>query len=228
MMPPISGFFGIECLANSPIFHAAPDRIAGNNISVHTPPIQTISIDDSLLTATSDDGDSDLVALKNDHRIENLRARQRAYVDATFEASPIARVIRRDWNILSAKLYINALSHSYRRQIEADMTEFATQVHETATDVRLMPFGHLERSWLRPRRMKIQVVHPITGMWLRSMRTLDEIYAILICAEKTGLISARKRQAIMLPCHLSYLAFKCTAMKIQLKTSDELLTAENL
>jgi hypothetical protein len=195
---------------------------------VHTPPIQTLSIDDCLLNAASDDGDSDLVDLKNDHRIEHLRARQRAYVDVTFEASPIARVMRRDWNILSVKLYINALSPAYRERIEADMTEMATQVHETATDVRVMPFGHLERSWLRPRRMNLQVVHPVTAAWLRSMRTLDEIYAILICAEKTGLISARKRQAIMLPCHLSYLAFKCTAMKIQLKTSDELLTAENL
>lgn len=108
------------------------------------------------------------------------------------------------------------------------MTEMATQVHETATDVRLMPFNHLERSWLHPRRMSVQVVHPITAAWLRSMRALDEIYAILICAEKTGLISARKRQALMLPCHLSYLAFKCTAMKIELKTSDVLLTESNL
>ena len=210
------------------IFHAARDRITENNVSVHTPPIQTLSIDDCLLNAASDDGDSDLVALKNDHRIKALRARQRAYVDTTFEASPVARVIRRDWNILSVKLYINALSPAYKDRIAADMTEMAKQVHETAEDVRAMPFGHLERSWLRPRRMNLEVVHPITAMWWRSMLTLDEIYAILICAEKTGLISARKRQAIMLPCHLSYLAFKCTAMKIQLKTSDELLTAENL
>lgn len=225
-MPAFLATVLIECLQIIHSFHSY--LWLGMNIMgmVHTPPSQTLSLDN--LMDAADNGDSDLIALKNDHRIQTLRTRQRAFVDVTFEASPVARVMRRDWNILSAKLYINSLSPAYREKIEEDAVEMAWLVNDTADQVRTMPFQHLERSWLRPRRMHVQVVHPILATWLRCMRTLDEVYALLICAEKTGLITARQRHAIVLPSQLAYLAFKCTAMRIPLKTTDELLVDASL
>lgn len=56
------------------------------------------------------------VEMKNAHRMEALRPRMRAHVDATFEASPVARVMRRDWNIVSSKLYMHALDPAYRKK----------------------------------------------------------------------------------------------------------------
>ena len=163
------------------------------------------------------------VELKNAHRMEALRPRMRAYVDATFEASPVARVMRRDWNIVSSKLYMHALDPAYRKKIEADLVEMSWQIDDTAEQVRSMPFHRLDRQWLRARRIQAQVIHPMTAAWWRSMMALDEAFALLICAEKAGMITRRKRISILLPCQLSYMAFKATAMKTEFKSADELI-----
>lgn len=133
----------------------------------------------------------------------------------------MARVMRRDWNIVSAKLYLNARDHAYRKRIESDAVEMNWQVDDTADQIRAMPFQRLDRSWLHPRRMRLDVVHPLAAGWLRSMMTMDEIYTLLISAEKAGMISRRKRQAILLPCQIAYMAFKATAMKMELRSADD-------
>jgi len=179
-----------------------------------------LSVD--LHTETANSSGS-VVQLKNTHRMDSLRPRMRAYVNATFEASPVARVMRRDWNILSSKLYMNAIDSDYRKRIEDDLVEMSWQIDDTADQVRCMPFQRLDREWLAPRHMQVQVVHPMTASWLRSMMVLDEVFALLICAEKAGMITRRKRISILLPCQLSYMTFKATSMKMEFKSADELL-----
>ncbi|ABM59448.1 hypothetical protein Veis_3733 [Verminephrobacter eiseniae EF01-2] len=192
---------------------------------MQTPPTQTLDVCDSSIEDAIAEA---CVELKNEHRMNALRTRMRAHVDVTFQASPVARVMRRDWNIVSSKLYVNALAQDYRQRIESDMIEMTWQMDDTADQVRAMPFEKLDTSWLHPRRMQVQVVHPITAAWLRSMVAMDEMYAKLICAEKAGMITLRKRHALLLPCQLSYMAFKATAMKMQLRCTDELLIQANL
>lgn len=201
------------------LFCLPEDAAAPNNASVRTPPpIQNLTVDPLL--------DEDFVELKNGERMARLRPRMSTCVALTFKAGPISRIMRRDWNILSTKLYYNVRSPVLYQQIESDMVEFGWQVSDTADQVNAMPFHKLEESWLRPRRMQVEVVHPITAAWLRAMNVFDGVYAKLICAEKAGMITRSKRLSLMIPCHLSYMAFKCTAMDIRLKSTDELLDAE--
>lgn len=137
----------------------------------------------------------------------------------------MARVMRRDWNIVCAKLYLNARDHAYRKQIESDAVEMSWQVDDTADQIRAMPFQRLDRSWSHPRRMRLEVIHPLAAAWLRSMLTMDEIYTLLISAEKAGMITRRKRHAILLPCQIAYMAFKATAMKVEFRCTDDALLA---
>lgn len=169
---------------------------------------------------------AELTVLKNADRMAELRTPLRATITVAFDASPIARVMRRDWNLVSAKLYIHALNKAYRDQIEEDAMEMNWQIDDTYDDVSTMPwFGKIDKAWLHTREMQIDVVHPIAATWLRSMVKMDEIYASLICAEKSGLITLKKRRAIVLPCQISYLAFKATALKMDYSCQDSVLRA---
>ena len=177
-----------------------------------------------LQTPQPDAPSSVQVEMKNSDRMQSLRARMRAHVDTTFQTGPMARVMRRDWNIVSAKLYVHAIDPAYRKRIEDDIVEMCWQVDDTADEVRAMPFQRLDRSWLHPRRMQLEVVHPLTARWLRAMMTMDELFALLVSAEKAGMITRRKRHAILLPCQVTYLAFKATAMKMSFSSGDALLS----
>lgn len=190
---------------------------------MHPPSLQILSVDDVLTPDPQAEQDDALVRLKNSERMDAFKPKMRAYSEVTFDASPIARVMRRDWNILSINIYIHARDYRERGKIESDLVEMCWQVDDTADQVRSMPFAHLDRQWLSPRRMRVQIVHPIAARLLRSLMTLDEAYRLLICAEKAQMISMKKRHAILLPCQLSYMTFKATAMKMQFRTTDELL-----
>lgn len=192
-------------------------------IRVQTPTLQILSVD----TSNEEDPNGAMVTLKNADRLNALRTRMRASVDVTFEASPVARVMRRDWNLVSRKLYMNARDHLYYKKIESDLVEMCWQMDDVADQIRAMPYQRLDRSWLRPRRMRVDIVHPMTAAWLRSMVKLDEVFALLVCAEKSGMITRRKRQAIMLPCQLAYMVFKATSMKLEFKFEDEMLIESN-
>lgn len=198
-------------------------RLLGIIGSVLSPPLQVLSVDDVATPDPQAQQEDDLVDLKNSERMAALRPRMRAFSEVTFDAAPIARVMRRDWNILSINLYKNSRDEREHKKIYSDLVELSWQVDDTADQVRAMPFAHLDRQWLRPRRMQVQIVHPIAAGLLRSMMTLDEVYRLLICAERVQMISRKKRHSLLLPCQLSYMTFKATAMRIAFRSTDELL-----
>lgn len=182
---------------------------------------QTLSV--RHLTELDDEDGAIAVALKNTHRIQQINTRISAFKDVTMWTSPMARLMRRDWNILSAKLYINAKDSEYASRIKEDLAEMAWVISDLADQVRIMPLLEVSTSWLRPRKMSVQIIHPMTASWLRCMIELDETFMRLICAEKAELIQRKRRHQLMLPCQLAYMGFKATSMKIPLKSSDELM-----
>lgn len=145
----------------------------------------------------------------------------RAHQQVTFEASPIARIIRRDWNFVSIKLYIHAFDPEYSKIINDDIIDFAWQVDDAYDDISRMPFQKVDATWMRPRSMSLEIVHPITARWFKTMIKLDKIYSALVSAEKAGLISKRKRHAFILPSLIAYTNFKSTATKIKFYKDDE-------
>lgn len=150
----------------------------------------------------------------------SIRARMRAREKIIFEASPVARIIRRDWNFVSTKLYINALDREYRMLIDDDANELCWQVEDALEDTLRMPFERVDTKWMRPRNIELEIIHPIAAKWLRAMINLDKMYALLVSAEKRGLITRRKRHGFILPSLVAYVAFKSTATKMKFFSDD--------
>lgn len=189
----------------------------------HTSPLNTLSVDQTLNHELDSATEPLIVTLKNSQRIDALRVNLRARTSVVFNSSPIARIMRRDWNIVSAKLFLNALDRGCAEKIRENVVEFAWQTQDLLETVRSMPLGELDTSWMRPRLLDVQIIHPFAGQWLRAFQRYDEAYAILINAQKTGRLTPKQRWALTAPCQLAYIGFKATAMNLQLKTAVELL-----
>ena len=165
-----------------------------------------------------------IVQMKNENRIAKLRAKLRAEATITMRTSPISRVLRRDWNIVSAKLFLNSLEADYQKEIRSDLDDLHWMVDDLLDQLTVMPIGKLDASWMVPRQLNVQVIHPLTASWLRAFRNFDKCFEILINAERSQLITRKQRFAFSTPVQMAYLSFKAKAMKIPLKTTDELLS----
>lgn len=165
-----------------------------------------------------------VVQMKNSDRLERIRASMTARADLIFHTSPVSRVMRRDWNIVSAKLFLNALDERLRQRIADDLVELVWQstdlLESLQTNIRL---DKQDMIWMRPRKIELQVVHPLAAQWLRCMRTIDSCYLIMINAEKSGIITRKHRWAMMGPTQMAYMGFKSSAMNLPLKAAKDLL-----
>ncbi len=184
----------------------------------------TLNADDELDMELERTVDPVIVQMKNEDRIAKLRAKLRAESTITMRTSPISRVLRRDWNIVSAKLFLNSIDADYQQQIRRDLDELHWQVDDLLEQLKVMPIGKLDTSWMVPRQLDVKVIHPLTASWLRAFRNFDRCFEILINAERSQLITRKQRFAFSAPVQLAYFSFKATAMKLPLKTTDELLS----
>lgn len=187
-----------------------------------------LEVDPTLDAEINSSTDHVIVELKGSERLARIRTSLKARASITMKTSPVSRVMRRDWNIVSAKLFLNAIDHHQRNRIASDLTELHWQSTDLLEVLRAIPMPKAEAMWMRPRALELQVVHPLAAQWLRCMRTLDECYLIMINAEKSGSITRKQRWAMVAPTQMAYMGFKASAMNLPLKTSMELLEQAGL
>ncbi|WP_234265109.1 hypothetical protein [Hydrogenophaga sp. NFH-34] len=169
-----------------------------------------------------------VVELKNGHRLQRIRASMSAAASIQFATSPIARILRRDWNIVSAKLFLNCLDPDWAKLVREDAAEMTWQMSDLLDIVKSLPVGQIEHAWMRPRKINLQIVHPICAQWLRAFTKYDQAYTILINAQKSGRMQPKQRWALTLPSQMAYMGFKARAMKLPLKSTTELLEEAGL
>lgn len=187
-----------------------------------------LDVDPTLDREIDSSTDPVVVQMKNNDRLERIRTTLRARASIIFSTAPVSRVIRRDWNIVSAKLFLNAIDDRLRTRIANDLTELHWQANDLLDALKSIPRPKDEAMWMRPRLVEVQVVHPLAAQWLRSMRTIDECYLIMINAEKAGVITRKHRWAMVAPTQLAYMGFKASAMNLPLKSTAELLEEAGL
>lgn len=173
-----------------------------------------LKADTALDSAIEASTDPVVISLKNAHRLEKIRASLRAEAELLMQTSPMSRIMRRDWNIVSAKLFLNALDPAYSALIKKDLDELHWQVDDLAHQLKMLRLSTLDKTWMRPRQMVVQVIHPLTASWLRAFKRFDTSFCLLINAEKAGLITRRQRFAMLAPSQLTYFAFKARAMNL--------------
>jgi hypothetical protein len=164
-----------------------------------------------------------VVQMKNTDRLERIRTSMLARADLIFQTSPVSRVMRRDWNIVSAKLFLNSLSPQIRQRISDDLVELVWQSTDLLDSLQTLRKPDDENLWMRPRKLQLQVIHPLAAQWLRCMRNIDSCYLIMINAEKSGVITRKHRWAMLGPTQMAYMGFKASAMNLPLRAAKELL-----
>lgn len=176
------------------------------------PAEQTLIVDPMLDAELSASQDPVVVQLKNEGRLDGYRRTLRAEKSILFQTSPMSRVVRRDWNIVSAKMFLNLFDRKLKYRIQDGLMELNWQADDLLEGLKRLPMNHVQGVRLRPRLIHVQVVHPFAAQWLRCLRTLDACYEVLINAEQGKVLTRRQRWAMMAPAQLAYLAFKAAAM----------------
>lgn len=194
-----------------------------DNLGMNPTPLNSLQVDPVLDEQIDSSSDPLVVELKNENRLDNLRTNMRVSTSLQFNTSPMSRVMRRDWNLVSAKLFLNTLDREKCAVIKEDLIEFTWQCNALLETLQAIPMASVDPFYLHPRRLDIQIVHPLAAGWLRAMRTLDECYVIMINAEKSGRISRKQRWALATPCQLSYMGFKSSAMDRPLSQTTQLI-----
>lgn len=167
--------------------------------------------------------------MKNMDRLEDIATRMAAENnEIVFQTASISRTIRRDWNIVCAKMFVFGLKREYRKKIEEDLNEFHWQVNDLAESTSLGVFADQNTSWLKPVTVTLRIVCPLGASWMRAMQSWDNSDAKLMTAVKANLISKEKRFAIMAATHMAYGGFKGTAMRKPMRSATEMLEDQNL
>ncbi len=159
--------------------------------------------------------------VKNSDRNTEIRARLRADADIVLLTSYCARSIRRDFNIVSAKMYVFGLKRSFKAELKErlDDLEFEVAILETElTDVM-----HLDVSPLTPNTYQLSVVSRESAQMLLILAKSDYLLARLYVAKFLGLMTREERYLGMRSFARSYDAFKRFAMRIRSMTLDEMM-----
>lgn len=187
-----------------------------------------LTVDELLDNEVGESTEPLVVEMKNAHRLERIRASMKASASLVLVASPVARILRRDWNLVSAKLFLNCLDSEYAKLVREDAAEMTWQMSDLLDMAKTIPLTGVDQSWMRPRQLNLQIVHPIAAQWLRAFTRYDQAYTILINAQKSGRITPKRRWAYTFPCQMAYMGFKARAMKLPLKSTAELLEEAGL
>jgi len=188
-----------------------------------TTPTQSLRTDLALDAVVDSSTDPLVVELKGSERLAKLKLDLMVQTTTLFKTSPVSRVMRRDWNIVTVKMFFNTMDPRMMARIRDDLTELQWQAADLLDSLKSIPMSKVEPMWMRPRSIEVQVISPLAGQLLRTMKIIDQCYLIMINAEKAEIITRKRRWAMMAPVQLAYLGFKTAAMNLPLKSTTELL-----
>ena len=172
-----------------------------------------------LNTQNNDDGemiraDIDWGGLKNNNRIQEIEARLCLNKTVEFKSSMVIRAIRRDWNILTSKMYVFALQTSFKKRLMADLSDLHWLADELCDGSEFRLFSKLDTQWLEPVSLDLRLVSPQAASLLRFFERLDHCDTYFITAQKQGVITREQRFKYLEPAVTGYVALKYAGMKI--------------
>jgi hypothetical protein len=122
-------------------------------------------------------------------------------------------MVRKDWNILTAKMYWGTV------QSEVKSDEFAGQVREILNELHfqidslidgpdLVMFHDLDRSWLAPITVDIVIIDSQAATLLRAIQSMDAAMALMYSAERQELLTKVQRYRLFAGVTFAYTALK--------------------
>lgn len=175
----------------------------------------------------AEDGDSgdNQRPIKNQRRIDEVRARMVVESKITILTSTMSRIMRKDWNIVTTKMYVHTLNPSIKLRVTEALTELNWEVADLQESAIFGLFKNLDHTWLAQENFVVKILSPESASWLRAVQSIDVCIAKMLTAEKQGLIEKKQRLAALAGVNLAYTAFKYAAMNMAIpKRAENSLT----
>jgi hypothetical protein len=150
--------------------------------------------------------------LKNDHRIQEIDSSMEANTQVTLLSSTMSRIMRKDWNIVCAKMYVFSLDRAIGHKINDALNALHWQVSDLVESPTVSIFKYSDTSWLKPEDFELRVVSAEAASWLRAICKIDDCVAKLLTAQHEGHIDKQIRVRALAAVSLAYTNFKFIAM----------------
>ena len=135
--------------------------------------------------------------MRDADRIERILAPTEARIRLTLYTAPLCRTIRKDYNIVTTKMYLardhkTLLLSKTLRELEraAVEAELASERYRSA-DYADIKFA--------PSIFDVRVVSPFANRYQRSIARIDAVNHLLMLAETKGLMTRKERQDMLNP-----------------------------
>lgn len=132
-------------------------------------------------TTTTDDG----LVLKNTARIEDIASRIDVRVDARLTSWKCNRIIRRDFNLVSAKLYIRCRDKGSRHQVLGLLEEMVLQSEFLKGESSQYAISIV----ITPTIVPLRIVSPEASMLYKTLIAIDESITRFHCAHLDGIVT---------------------------------------
>lgn len=162
---------------------------------------------------SGDSGDNQR-PIKNQRRIDEVRARMVVDSKITILTSTMSRIMRKDWNIVSTKMYVHTLNPQIKVRVNDALSELNWEVADLNESAEFSLFKNLDHTWLAPEHFLVKILSPESASWLRAVQSIDLCIAKMLTAEKQGLIVKKQRLDALAGVNLAYTAFKYSAMNM--------------
>jgi len=139
---------------------------------------------------------SSLRTLRDAERIERIRTGAEARVRLTLYTPGLARVVRKDFNIVSAKMFLARADKAAALSTALRECERSCVQAELAAERHRADYGVA----LAPQSFELRIVSPFANRYYRSILRLDAVNKLLVAAETRGVIDRRARAKIVRPC----------------------------
>ncbi len=153
--------------------------------------------------------------IRDTGRIERISTPVEARVRLVLRTASLCRTVRKDFNIVTAKLFLARGAKVCALSITLRELERACVQAELAAEAFRADYG-VE---FPPQTFQVRIVSPFANRYARSIMRLDAVNGLLIAAETRGAIERRVRRKIVRPCLA--LLFEVKRIALDLPKRDE-------
>lgn len=159
------------------------------------------------------------LVLKNVGRIEDIDTRLEVRIDANLRSWQCSRMLRRDFNLVTAKMYIKCRNKNDKRQVKSLIEEFVLQSEFLKAESELFELSYD----LQVGSVPLRIVSPEASLLYKTFMEIDLVIAKLTCAELDLRLSHEKLQEMPQDVFCAYSDLKTYVLGVtQMKTAAEL------
>jgi hypothetical protein len=148
--------------------------------------------------------------LKNQSRIDRIIESQlRARNSTSLKTSYAFKMMRKDWNLLTAKMFwLSKYTIEDQTRLAEALSELDHQIDTVIEGPDFAMFWGLDSSWLAPITFDFLIINAYAAQFFRAIQKIDYMMSLIFSAEREGLIDRQQRIRIIAGVVFAYIALK--------------------